>query len=186
MPIKIPQKKPKAPSHPKPTGSSVAEVLANSKSKPAKTSGMTSVQLEQVWLSNMAEVHDQFVKSLSVADKAGLKHFIAQCPTGSDPGQLLTTVIKNWPDFCVEAQKVGAFKPPILPTVPFLVKYRTAAINTALQIVAPKSQVVQKPLAKKQAVEQTPVQSIAPSGKTAVSDEDKIATMEDILSEVDE
>jgi hypothetical protein len=100
-------------------------------STPIESGGDTPKALAVCWQTMVHEKYDIHVPSASTKELGQFKAFIKACPEGQ-ARPILMECLKSWHGFCVDAKDYGAFNWPSKPTVDFLLKFGTAAINFGL------------------------------------------------------
>ena len=108
-------------------------------SAPNNSTVITPSDLAILWKKVVVEIYSDYVPPTSKKELGQLKIFLDGCP----PGQalsLLELCLREWHGFTIHAKsKYSAFPIPDRPTFDFLLRYRTAAINFAIEKSKPPS-----------------------------------------------
>lgn len=108
-------------------------VPAGVRRKKESTTGSkaSGTKLGQLWELSLREFHNQQFCHLAAKHLKMLKDIAASLSqTGHPPEIVIRFVVSEWVPFCSYAANVyGAFKPPQVPTVEYLLKHLTAAGN---------------------------------------------------------
>ncbi len=162
-------------------GKTVAEVLSEAQSKPqsAAVPGKAS-SLEPVWRDAYALAFACFVPSLTVKERAQLKHFAKQCPGNAPPVAVLRFVVAHWAVFVgAAAADAGAYSLPGKPSVGFLAKHLGVAVNLWLE---EQKLVAMKAAQSKPAPLPVPVVPKAPAAVAKPSASEGKATLDEVLA----
>lgn len=133
-------------------------------------------QLERVLQHAWADAFpDDFLTRLTGKQLGQLGQFAKKCPSGM-AGRVLDYCVRNWAEFTATAQNLeGAFKPPMLPTVDFLLRFARSAV----QCYRDSAGVTTVEAAKKKPSAKPPVPQPAPKTVPLVDQEDEIASAEE-------
>jgi hypothetical protein len=122
----------------KSTSYSNTKIIQNSKEKSANVDPDSPRELANLWNMAVSETTGDYVPPFNGKQFNQLKSFRAACPPGRAPA-ILEACLRNWPAVVDAAKAQGAHDCPFKPSLGFLLKFATEAINVGLDMLKPKA-----------------------------------------------